>query len=74
MNSSKFQEDIQSNLTTADEGLSLEEMVDYYNKATRLALDENAPFKTKQLHVNQQPWFSDIIKEEIRLWRNKMHG
>ena len=29
MNSSKFQEDIQSNLTTADEGLSPEEMVDH---------------------------------------------
>ena len=72
MNSSKFQEDIQSNLTTSDEGLSIEEMVDHYNKATRLALDENASLKTKQLHVNdQQPWFSDKIKENIRLWRKK---
>ena len=72
MNSSKFQEDIQNNLTTADEGLSLEEIVDHYSKATRLALDENAPLKTKWLHVNhQQPWFSDKIKGEIRLLRKK---
>ena len=47
-------------------------MVDHYNKATRLALDENAPLKTKWLHVNhQQPWFGDKSKEEIRLWRKK---
>ena len=47
-------------------------MVDHYNKATRLVLDENGPLKTKQLHVNhQQPRCSDKIKEEIRLWRKK---
>ena len=71
MNSSKFQEDIQSNLATADEGLSLEEMADYY-KATRLALMKICPLETKWLHVNhQQPCFSDKIKEEIRFWRKK---
>ena len=72
MNCSKFQEDIQSNLATVDEGLSLEEMMHHYNKATKLALVENAPLKTKWLHVNHQhPWFNDKIKEEIRLWRQK---
>ena len=56
---SKFQEDIQSNLATADKGLSLEEMVDHF-KATILVLDENTPLKTKWLQVyHQQPWFSD---------------
>ena len=39
MNSSKFQEHILSILARADEGLSLKEMVDHYNKATRLTLD-----------------------------------
>ena len=72
MNSSKFWKDIQSNLTTADEEVSPEEMADHYNKAIRLALDKNAPLNTKWLHVNHQPpWFNDKIKEEIRLWRKK---
>ena len=47
-------------------------MVDHYNKATRLALDEKAPLKTKWLHVNhQKAWFNDKIKEELRLQRKK---
>ena len=37
-----------------------------------MALDENAPLKSKWLHVShQQLWFSDKIKEETRLQRSK---
>ena len=55
MNSSEFTEDIQSNIAITDEGLSLDEMVDDYNKANGLELHETAPLKTKGMHVNCQP-------------------
>ena len=60
------------------QGKSVEDLVTSYNSILSEILDKHAPLKSQRLHpCHSQPWFTDRIKEEIRvrcmkecMWKN----
>ena len=64
--------------TISLQGETVEDLVTSYNSKLSEILDKHAPLKSHRLHpYHSQPWFTDRIKEEIRvrctkecMWKN----
>ena len=64
--------------TMSLQGEIIEDLVTSYNSKLSEILDKHAPLKSRRLHpCHSQPWFTDRIKEEIRVrcmkectWKN----
>ena len=56
------------------QGETVEDLVTSYNSILREILDKHAPLKSNRLHpCHSQPWFTDRIKDEIRIRHMKEH-
>ena len=74
-----YSNDLAEDLRTMSlQGETIEDLVTSYNSKLSQILDKHAPLKSHRLHpCHSQPWFTDRIKEEIRvrhmkecMWKN----
>ena len=72
INELKFSRDLNNHLTKCGTHEELEAKIDCYNRVILATLDKHAPQKTKLVKVsNKQPWFTDRIKDKIRVRQKK---
>ena len=68
-----FSDDMELALHNADTIASIYDLLTLYNSSASNLLNTHAPLKTKRLRItHNQPWFSDRIRQEIRLCRHKI--
>ena len=74
INELEFSRDLNDHLTECGIYEELEAKIDCYSRVILTTLDKHAPQKTKLVKVShKQPWFTDRIKEEIRVrWKKEL--
>ena len=74
INKLEFSRDLNDHLTECGTHEELEAKIDCYNRVILATLDKHAPQKTKLVKVSyKQPWFTDRIKDEIRVrWKKEL--